>query len=816
MSDFYNKYPYTDFHELNLDWVIERVKKLTEDWLATQQEWNDTEEQWQQLHDYVMNYFANLDVSQEINNKIDAMVADGTFLNVIRSTVEAQTTTATENWLSAHITQPTTPAIDNTLTIAGAAADAKTVGNTIKNNIAAAYDSTKIYKINDYVTYNNTLYRCIYDMNAAETWAPHHWAQVSVGERAEGVEFTGETNLFVLKDSTFGFIDSSGNVTNSYGNNNTTTDFIPVLAGEHFTCSLWYESTVLSLVGIAIAAYDANKDFIPDSRVVKNSINSSLDGMNLIWEEYQVPANASYIRSCATLCEKGYAQLERGLTKSMFRDSIADRYHYTNSAIDYVLQNVKGADDYLLQAEWERGSLTNGAPTASITSVRMKNKIKISSPILRAHFDGTVHNIVVSFYDNTETFIQELVLNTDAFYVVPVNSVYIRVRIPYTDGITYPMPFDFQLIPFHGTTPQIGVDFFDSLVWNQGVFSTSTRTIANASDKITSEPFMFNGSGLYRFVYDSIYVDNNNSIWTRVWCFKKDGTRVVYERQAANQTSPWEFYIPDDGIAGFFEVQRAGGGNISPSDMNNAKINAFNAPEPNKFRYRLLTHNIGHFNYGGSGSGTENYGIPAPYNDNLLAWKNQLAEIRPDIFLMQEFTTILSQEDQTKNVSEFLDPIFNYSYNDGQEYGISSNITPHAIGSLTIGSANRTIRTAKYYLGHGKFLNIANVHLRYDDPVIRASEMQSLITAYADEEYVIIAGDFNEQTTSEADLFVTAGYTKCNGGYFGEFATYDNTGAFQQPLDQIVFKGNIKLLNLERKSYVTSDHYALICDLMIY
>ena len=77
MSDFYNKYPYTDFHELNLDWVIERVKKLTEDWLAMQQEWNDTEEQWQQLHDYVMNYFDNLDVSQEISDKLDDMAANG-------------------------------------------------------------------------------------------------------------------------------------------------------------------------------------------------------------------------------------------------------------------------------------------------------------------------------------------------------------------------------------------------------------------------------------------------------------------------------------------------------------------------------------------------------------------------------------------------------------------------------------------------------------------------------------------------------------------------------------------------------------------
>ena len=79
MSDFYNKYPYTDFHELNLDWVIERVKKLTEDWAATSQEWDSTEQAWNDLHDYVMNYFNNLDVQDEINNKLDQMYANGQF-----------------------------------------------------------------------------------------------------------------------------------------------------------------------------------------------------------------------------------------------------------------------------------------------------------------------------------------------------------------------------------------------------------------------------------------------------------------------------------------------------------------------------------------------------------------------------------------------------------------------------------------------------------------------------------------------------------------------------------------------------------------
>ena len=129
MSDFFNKYPYTDFHELNLDWIIERVKKLTEDWASTLEEWNNTEEQWQQLYNYVHDYFDNLDVQQEINNKMNQMIADGTFKNIAQPIIEAQTITTTTSWLAAHITQPTTPAIDTSLAIAGAAADSKTVGD---------------------------------------------------------------------------------------------------------------------------------------------------------------------------------------------------------------------------------------------------------------------------------------------------------------------------------------------------------------------------------------------------------------------------------------------------------------------------------------------------------------------------------------------------------------------------------------------------------------------------------------------------------------------------------------------------------------
>ena len=71
MSDFLNKYPYTDFHELNLDWFLEEFKK-TVDKVA------DLDTTVQQFTEFVTNYFDNLDVQHEVNVKLDQMAADGT------------------------------------------------------------------------------------------------------------------------------------------------------------------------------------------------------------------------------------------------------------------------------------------------------------------------------------------------------------------------------------------------------------------------------------------------------------------------------------------------------------------------------------------------------------------------------------------------------------------------------------------------------------------------------------------------------------------------------------------------------------------
>lgn len=79
-----------------------------------------------QLQEYVNNYFSGLDIQQEINNKLDEMASSGA-LNVLINPVVIS---ATDAWLNNNIT-PTSPALDETLTLSNAAAQSKVVGDAL-------------------------------------------------------------------------------------------------------------------------------------------------------------------------------------------------------------------------------------------------------------------------------------------------------------------------------------------------------------------------------------------------------------------------------------------------------------------------------------------------------------------------------------------------------------------------------------------------------------------------------------------------------------------------------------------------------------
>lgn len=79
----YEHWPYTNFHELNLDWLVEEIRKWAADYKQIHDETEGMLAQIAELKRYVDSYFDDLDIQTEINNKIDEMVADGTFERIV-------------------------------------------------------------------------------------------------------------------------------------------------------------------------------------------------------------------------------------------------------------------------------------------------------------------------------------------------------------------------------------------------------------------------------------------------------------------------------------------------------------------------------------------------------------------------------------------------------------------------------------------------------------------------------------------------------------------------------------------------------------
>ena len=114
--------------------VAENFDNLDDAFDTLQGSYNDTKNAmlsaYDQLQSYVNNYFDNLDVQDKINNKLDQMAEDGSLSQLLEPFITAQISSDVAAWLQQHIT-PTSPAVDSSLTVSGAAADAKVTGDEI-------------------------------------------------------------------------------------------------------------------------------------------------------------------------------------------------------------------------------------------------------------------------------------------------------------------------------------------------------------------------------------------------------------------------------------------------------------------------------------------------------------------------------------------------------------------------------------------------------------------------------------------------------------------------------------------------------------
>ena len=86
----FENFPYTNLHELNLDWLIKTVKEWSDHVKEYMIKFDNLEEAFNDLKAYIDNYFDNLDVQDEINNKLQDMLESGELEEIIAQFLQSE------------------------------------------------------------------------------------------------------------------------------------------------------------------------------------------------------------------------------------------------------------------------------------------------------------------------------------------------------------------------------------------------------------------------------------------------------------------------------------------------------------------------------------------------------------------------------------------------------------------------------------------------------------------------------------------------------------------------------------------------------
>ena len=118
---FFHEFPFLNTQDINLDWLLANMKSVLEQWAAYQTEMNgkfaDLNDAFNALHDFVEEYFDNLDVQEEIDNKINDLVSSGEFYEIILPFIESAAPGIIQGWLDGH-PEATTTVQDGAITAA--------------------------------------------------------------------------------------------------------------------------------------------------------------------------------------------------------------------------------------------------------------------------------------------------------------------------------------------------------------------------------------------------------------------------------------------------------------------------------------------------------------------------------------------------------------------------------------------------------------------------------------------------------------------------------------------------------------------------
>lgn len=249
---------------------------------------------------------------------------------------------------------------------------------------------------------------------------------------------------------------------------------------------------------------------------------------------------------------------------------------------------------------------------------------------------------------------------------------------------------------------------------------------------------------------------------------------------------------------------------------------------------KVMTFNIGKFNYGKSTGGMEQILV----DEKMYNWRRFLGEHNVDVLAVQEFCSTIDADGTLDSNSNLFNYLFaNYTSHYPQQLKIYSKemLQENSVEDYLPNSTDANKRgIVKSYitLDNGVKICLINCHLTYfdnsDGVEIRNQQINSLLNILKDEEYFILFGDFNANFggISEYNPFIEKGYNLANGGYFGWVRTFNNEKNYTDTankghdrfLDNIITSANIKIINakvLNTFDYLTSDHLPILAEIEI-
>lgn len=768
-----------------------------------------------ELQDFVNQYFTDLNVQTQIDNKLDRMAADGSLNALIDpvvtqvtinsvagalpdvvedqlpDVVEDQITGVVENqiggevaqqiatpvntWLTQNLSQPTNVVLDQTVTISGAAPDAYQTGKLFDDLIADGRANILSYfQSGNIIVANN----------------------ISADRASYGTVFIGQSpipaNRVAIIPASAG--DNFTYVINNIVNAEYNIDYVFyafVNNGREDETTHFYTYDVLEGSMLAPSDHDAHT---PQSN----------GGMHTI----TAPAGTEYvIFQC--LYETATIGGDWFSPNTYIKNRLEQKIIPALSDLKADLYENERFNKY----EWENGAISASTGANVSNSSRIRTRSFLPWGVARLHSTNPNIRFLIYAYDSTGAYVggwwNDGTFNPSDVYAVSsfnFNTVYAnpdyagyqyRVCIHINNGtarvetISDVYMVSLSIADYIGGNLNLTLNRLEQIKDNTNLDDLTTAGnyyIANSSSlgTITNRP-LFASTGGRIFV---LYIISQIRPLQIYLGYNSTGSPVIYVRFM--------------GASGWYPWQRMYGRTAR--------------------NLRVLGFNLGKFNYGRDG------GLAEDVETKIANFKKFIGNINPDITLTCECSTYIDASETYQTIPTIFTPLYN-KYASFNECAVFADAFESAKletdGGIYLrddlntyaGQVARQIIEidGKQLLMSGGFLRVLGTETE------RYQAFVNYLASITNYDYSIIYLDTNVLSEAErvnlANAATEAGYTICNGGYFGLIPTLHSESMFR-PIDNIFVKGNIKVKNFYAASDayndLSSDHYAVIADLALY